>query len=47
MLACKYRFLLFQCDSNRVTTPHMSKISCVAVGKHEYRAVLRICVVGF
>ena len=38
MLACKQQVFLFSRGSNRATPTHMSKISCVAAGKHEYRA---------
>ena len=41
------RFSCSQGGSNRATPTHMSKISCAAAGKHEYRAVLRMCVGWF
>ena len=46
MLACKQQVFLFSGGSNRATPTYMSKISCVAATKHEYRALLRICVGG-
>ena len=44
MLACKQQVFLFSGGSNRATPTYMSKISCEAAGKHEYRAVLRMYV---
>ena len=38
------RFSSSQGGSNRATPTHMSKISCVAARKHEYRAILRMFV---
>ena len=48
--SCLHVSSSFSCPqggSNRATPTHMSKISCVAAGKHEHRAFLRMCVVWF
>ena len=42
MLACKNQVFLSCGDSNRVTIPHMNKISCEAAKEHGNRAVLRM-----
>ena len=42
MLACKNQVFLSCGDSNRVTAPHMSKISCATAKEHGNRAVLRM-----
>ena len=40
-------FYCSQGGSNRATPTHLSKISCTAARKHEYRAVLRMFVGWF
>ena len=48
--SCLHVSSSFSCSqggSNRATPTHMSKISCAAARKHEYRAVLRMFVWWF